>query len=254
MSDLELRRLLRAGASDPHTAARLAALVTRSGDREAAIDRWQDVLRLDAAHAEARRRLAELDCDLVFRRADPRGWEVFENTRDGAQLVRPTVPMPDRPERVVMARFGPAELSGLREPPPVFISGIVRGASYLRFWEEHGFDPEVVLGSRRRSWWTPPSVAPGALVKLDAASAERYARWVGGRLPTDEEWEALPYWRSVYGLVEWEHEWVTGTEIVASEPRQHFRSFDEIKYGIYRGTMAADDRAAFRYVRSGWSR
>jgi hypothetical protein len=89
--DDAVRRALRerdASPRDPIAAIEAARLLSRAGDRDAAAEAWQEVLRRDPGSAAARVELAALGCELVLAGQNASGFEEYEGGADAIRFVR----------------------------------------------------------------------------------------------------------------------------------------------------------------------
>ena len=201
--DDELRRLIRArdlSPEDATAARRVATLAGRQGDIPLAVEAWQEVLRRAPRDDEAERRLHELGCELRFVRVDAQGFDEFENTIDGATLVRsPAVPgifvarhpvMYVQFHRFLSREFGPPESAkwlGAHAP--------LRRLSAFGAWSLRGGEATNESYVMEASW----------------LGARAYATWSGGRLLSAVEWVRLAEASTAFeGFDRNEGEWVDG--------------------------------------------
>ncbi len=201
--DDELRKLIRIrdlAPEDAGAARRVATLAGRQGDIPLAIPAWQEVLRRAPRDDEAERRLGELGCELRFVRVDAQGLDEFENTIDGATLVRsPAVPgmfVARHPVSYVQFHRFLAREGGRPESAKwIGAHAPLRKVTPLGPWSLRGGEATNESYVMEASW----------------VGAQAYATWAGGRLLTATEWERLAEASTAFeGFDRNEGEWVDG--------------------------------------------
>ncbi len=203
MSDHDLRRLLRArdlAPGDVDAARRAAIAAGRNGERELAAQAWQEVLRRSPRDDEAERRLLELGCELRWRATDAKGADEYENVLDGALLVPSADGLFVAKEPVTYQQFH-RFLVAASQPAEVtkrWISGRGRlRRAPLGAWTLIGTTESTEAYVQDASW-------------LGAAA---YARWAGGRLLDEREWDHVAECAKPYeGFELPEGEWVNGDD------------------------------------------
>jgi hypothetical protein len=210
----------------------VARLTGRTGDREATAAAWQDVLRIVFYDPEAHEQLRALGCELVFKRRDERGGDVFESTVDEIELVRGD-PLPDT---FVSRRVTNGDMStAMRNRDPVA----------FREW----FVSEYYVGMLAQSdatFFAHPAY------HTSWRGAQAFAAQAHGRLLRPEEWEKLTTHANLYGIALLGPEWVDETSADAEGPVAGYRTLG--LDGIVRGHYPFGTGSSFRYARDSWFR
>jgi hypothetical protein len=165
--DDAVRRALRArdaSPRDPIAAIEAARLLSLAGDRDAAAEAWQEVLRREPGSAVARAELAALGCELVLAGRNVAGFEEYEGGVDAIRFV------------LVPAKDDLAAFFAAREP--------VAFGRFLRFCL-------AVQGRTAPEGTRLGSEVAGYAIGVSWKGARDYARWARGDLPTEKQWQAL---------------------------------------------------------------